>query len=143
MKEGMTISGLSTAASIWLCSAIGVLVGVGFYAAAISLTALAILSMLIIARLENQLPQKRVLSVIVKFKEGVYPSEDNLLDKVKKMGYALATNSLSIETVDGKQEWQCMIFAKPKQSFASLTEIANELSKNSDIESFKLMPVRN
>jgi putative Mg2+ transporter-C (MgtC) family protein len=41
MKEGLNISGLTTAASIWASSAIGVLVGVGFYAAAILLTALS------------------------------------------------------------------------------------------------------
>ena len=31
MKEGFNISGLSTAASIWTSSAIGVMMGVGFY----------------------------------------------------------------------------------------------------------------
>ena len=36
MREGFTISGLTTAASIWASSAIGILVGVGFYAAAIT-----------------------------------------------------------------------------------------------------------
>ena len=34
MKEGFSISGLTTAASIWASAAIGVLVGIGFYAAA-------------------------------------------------------------------------------------------------------------
>ena len=35
MKDGLSISGLTTAASIWAASAIGVLLGVGFYAAAL------------------------------------------------------------------------------------------------------------
>ena len=34
MRDGLSISGLTTAASIWAASAIGVLLGVGFYAAA-------------------------------------------------------------------------------------------------------------
>jgi len=37
MRDGMNISGLTTAASIWAVAAIGILVGVGFYAAAIML----------------------------------------------------------------------------------------------------------
>ena len=43
MKEGMSITGLTTAASIWASSAIGVMVGIGFYAAAIMLTLLSAL----------------------------------------------------------------------------------------------------
>jgi len=35
MKDGLSISGLTTAASIWAASAIGILLGVGFYPAAL------------------------------------------------------------------------------------------------------------
>jgi putative Mg2+ transporter-C (MgtC) family protein len=52
MKEGLNIRGLTTAASIWAASAIGVLVGVGFYMAAISLTLLSAICMVWIAKLE-------------------------------------------------------------------------------------------
>jgi putative Mg2+ transporter-C (MgtC) family protein len=38
MKEGFMIWGLSTAASIWMTAAIGVLIGVGFYGAAVWVT---------------------------------------------------------------------------------------------------------
>ncbi|MGE3146335.1 MAG: MgtC/SapB family protein, partial [Pseudorhodoplanes sp.] len=34
-KEGLTVRGLTTAASIWVTSALGILVGIGFYFAAI------------------------------------------------------------------------------------------------------------
>ncbi len=40
MKEGLNISGLTTAASIWASCAIGVLVGLGFFAASILLSVL-------------------------------------------------------------------------------------------------------
>ena len=41
MKDGLNISGLTTAASIWAASAIGVLIGLGFYGAAILLAVLS------------------------------------------------------------------------------------------------------
>ena len=41
MKDGFSISGLTTAASLWASSAIGILVGIGFYAAAILLAFLS------------------------------------------------------------------------------------------------------
>ena len=42
IKEGFTIRGLTTAASIWITAAIGVLVGIGFYFPAILAVALAL-----------------------------------------------------------------------------------------------------
>ena len=42
MKEGFNISGLTTAASLWGSSAIGVMVGIGFYGAAMLLTLLMV-----------------------------------------------------------------------------------------------------
>src|ERR671926_229429 len=45
-KEGLTVRGLTTAASIWVTAAIGILVGIGFYLPAIagSLATILILS---------------------------------------------------------------------------------------------------
>src|SRR6476661_7944999 len=46
-KEGLTVRGLTTAASIWVTAAIGILVGIGFYFAAVlgAVIVLAILSL--------------------------------------------------------------------------------------------------
>ena len=63
MKEGFTISGLTTAASIWASSAIGILVGVGFYAAAILLALLSAASMMWISRLESWLPSRQAIAI--------------------------------------------------------------------------------
>src|SRR5918993_4607091 len=41
-KEGLTVRGLTTAASIWITSAIGVLVGIGFYFPVIVATVLTL-----------------------------------------------------------------------------------------------------
>ena len=46
MKEGFTISGLTTAASLWAVSVIGIMVGVGLYAAAIAMALLCCICML-------------------------------------------------------------------------------------------------
>lgn len=46
MKEGLNISGLTTAASIWASSAIGILCGAGFYFAAIMLSLISSATMI-------------------------------------------------------------------------------------------------
>src|SRR5947207_3968062 len=57
-KEGLTVRGLTTAASIWVTAAIGILVGIGFWYAAI-LGAVAVLLVLALFRLiERRLPSE-------------------------------------------------------------------------------------
>src|SRR5438552_18058326 len=57
-KEGLTVRGLTTAASIWVTAAIGILVGVGFYLPAI-VGAVVTLAVLAVFRLiEQRLPSE-------------------------------------------------------------------------------------
>lgn len=44
VKDGLNVRGLTTAASIWAASAVGVLLGVGLYAAALVMTVLCLLA---------------------------------------------------------------------------------------------------
>jgi len=78
MKEGFSIRGLNTAASIWAASAIGVTVGFGFYAAAILLTALSAISMIWVSKLEQLLPSRSEVAIAVQFKRGFSPKEETL-----------------------------------------------------------------
>ena len=55
-KEGLTVRGLTTAASIWITSAIGILIGIGFWLAAVVGT-IATLTVLALFRfVEARLP---------------------------------------------------------------------------------------
>ena len=67
MKDGLNISGLTTAASIWVVSAIGVLLGVGLFAAAILMAVLCMMSMSWVHRLEARLPGRSTLEVCLTF----------------------------------------------------------------------------
>ena len=73
MKDGLNISGLTTAASIWASSAIGIMVGVGFYAAAILLTLLSAVSMMWVSRLENWLPSRQAVAIVLRFRNDFVP----------------------------------------------------------------------
>ena len=56
LRDGATIRGLSTAASIWATAAIGIIVGVGFYSAAILTTLMTVALMIGFKRLEMRMP---------------------------------------------------------------------------------------
>src|SRR3954470_2462263 len=66
-KEGLNVRGLTTAASIWITSAIGILIGVGFYVPAV-LGALITLAVLAVFRaIEARLPSETYAHHTVSF----------------------------------------------------------------------------
>lgn len=142
MKDGFSISGLSTAASIWICSAIGVLIGVGFYAAGISLAFLAVSSMIFIPKIESLLPQKKAIVVTIKFKEGFIPSETALRNIALQKGYLIPINGISVCMKEHCLEWHYIALAIPGKKAATITEMSNELATLGEIVDFSLSPSR-
>ena len=55
-KEGLSVRGLTTAASIWMTAAIGILMGIGFYMPAILATALTLATLSIFRWIEARMP---------------------------------------------------------------------------------------
>jgi len=143
MKEGFSISGLSTAASIWTTSAIGILVGVGFYATAILVTALSVVSMMWVYKIENWLPSRKSIHVTMRFQDG-YMAKEDVLDKfTRENGYDIATGTLAIG-YNGKQaEWSFIAIAQDKDKAHTLPTLAEELNKFEGVESFHLSRARN
>ncbi|RUP23851.1 MAG: MgtC/SapB family protein [Curvibacter sp.] len=143
MKEGLNISGLTTAASIWASSAIGVLVGIGFYGAAIALTLLSSGLMLWGARLESRLPSRHAIGVSLHFGAGHPPSQAQVAEWLLQSGYELAEKSIAI-TVDGhRSEWSFVAVAVDRHTGASLPLLADALQTHPSIERFQLSHARN
>lgn len=143
MKEGLNISGLTTAASLWASSAIGVMVGIGFYAAAILLALLSMTCMMWISKLEAWLPSRHAIGVKLCFDAGFSPQESALREAALRRGYEIAGGSLYIRCVEHRMEWHFVAVALDKKHHASLTALAQELSTFSGVASFELGHARN
>ena len=77
VKEGMQISGLTTAAAIWVVSAVGVLIGLGLYPAAIVLAFTSTAFTMWGSRFEAKLPAQPALIVSLKFNNGATVAEED------------------------------------------------------------------
>src|SRR5437868_14245619 len=66
-KEGLTVRGLTTAASIWVTAAIGILVGIGFYLPAIAGSVATILILSVFRAVEQRLPSEYYAHHTLKF----------------------------------------------------------------------------
>jgi len=142
MKEGFNISGLTTAASIWASSAIGILVGVGFYAAAMLLTLLSAACMLWVSKLEAWLPSHTAVSITMRFIKSFEPSEEVLRRVARERSYEIALGSLAITFQDGQSEWHFVAVAMSKKA-EPIAELANELTKFGGVETFRISHARN
>lgn len=143
MKEGFSISGLTTAASLWASSAIGILVGIGFYSAAILLAMLSAACMIWVVKLESWLPSRQAVAIVMQFKEGFVANEEAIRVLALERGYEIATGTIFIASKDGKTEWRFVAVALNRKLAASLSAMSQELGKFEGIESYQLAHARN
>ena len=148
MKDGLNISGLTTAASLWASSVIGVLVGLGFYPSAILLTVLSAVSMLWLSKVEAWLPSHPSLSVSIRFRPGFVPNETFIRHRARDQGYAIVNGSLTIASTDGRLEWHFVVIEmRPEKGKKGrgepLARIADQLGTIEGVESFQLSHARN
>ena len=143
MREGFNISGLTTAASIWASSVIGIMVGVGFYASAMGLAFLCAMSMIFLSRLEAWLPSRHAVAITMRFSADYVPREDVIRRAALKRGYDIAGGSLMIACDRGLQEWRFVAIALNKRSGATLAELATEMTAFAGLDSFQLSHARN
>jgi putative Mg2+ transporter-C (MgtC) family protein len=142
MKDGLTISGLTTAASIWAVAAIGVLLGVGFYGAAVLLAVLCMLSMSLLRDVEAKLPGRATLDVSLTFQRGSTPSFELLFAAAEARGYQLLRESLTITFADQLSVWRFGAVALDRSRAASPALLAQELSSWDGVAGFAIAPLR-
>jgi len=143
MKEGLNISGLTTAASIWAASAIGVLVGVGFYAAAMLLTVLSAVSMMWMSRVESGLPSRQAISIVLHFSPGFEPEKSAIGREMWAHGYEVAWGALQINHDAAQTEWRFVAVALSKEKGMELAKLSHEMARLNGVTSFQLAPARN
>ncbi|MBY0431717.1 MAG: MgtC/SapB family protein [Rhodospirillales bacterium] len=138
MKEGYTIRGLSTAASIWMTAAIGVVIGIGFYGAAMFAALLTIGIMSGLRSLETALPHQTLLHLTIAYVRDRMPAAADLREMMHRHGYEVADWSFHLAENGNRFEYQIVLQAsRPRRA----TDLVDELSASDCIE-FRLSPTR-
>jgi putative Mg2+ transporter-C (MgtC) family protein len=143
MKDNYSISGLTTAASLWASCAIGIMVGVGLYAAGIGLALLAAVCMIWISKLETRLPSRQALAISIQFRTGFFPQETELRRVAKERGYDIAGGTIAIGYKHGQIEWRFVLVAVSKKLGMKISVLSHELTQLEGVESFNLAHARN
>ncbi|MBF0665215.1 MAG: MgtC/SapB family protein [Brevundimonas sp.] len=105
-REGFSVHGLTTAASLWVTSAIGVLFGVGMLDLALIGSGATLAVLAVLRLLDAKLPHVGVMDVVLRWKQQAAPSEGVLRDllrarglKAVRIGHVISADSLIHEHV--------------------------------------------
>jgi putative Mg2+ transporter-C (MgtC) family protein len=136
-KEGLTVRGLTTAASIWVTSAIGILVGIGFWFAAV-VGAIAALTVLALFRyVEARLPSEFYAHHMLRFARDRVMTEEEIHKLIEKHGFTIA--NLSTRLSEGGQQFEYRMTIKSRNR-KNAEALASNLRGLPEVIEFRITP---
>jgi putative Mg2+ transporter-C (MgtC) family protein len=137
IKEGLSVRGLTTAASIWITSAIGILAGIGFYFPLI-FTVLVTLGVLSVFRwIEARMPAQAYYHFDVRFARAAAMGEPALRTLVESHGFSIANLSYRLDG-EGRIRRNSMVIASADRSAAR--RLAETLDNSEQVLEYRISP---
>ena len=137
IKEGFTVRGLTTAASIWVTAAIGILTGIGFYFAAVVGTLFVLGTLSTFRWIERKLPTESYWLFMVRFARGAAIPESALRELVQARGFSLSNLSYRLHGEAGQFEYR-MVLRTLRASNAQ--KLAVTLQSDPAVLDFRIAP---
>lgn len=90
-RTNTSVHGLTTAASLWFCSALGMLFGVGLYALAIEATVLVLIVLSVLRIFDERVPQEALAQLVVRFSRDAAPTGPEFKAELRGLGIKNST----------------------------------------------------
>jgi len=137
MKEGLTVRGLTTAASIWTTAAIGILVGIGFYFPAALASALTLGTLSLFHWIEGKLPSQFYAHFVVRFARSSQMGEDALRELITSHAFSIANLNYRLNAEGEYFEYRMVLRTNRAANARALSE---RLSRLDAVREFRLSP---
>jgi len=138
MKDGFSVRGLTTAASIWITAAIGILAGIGFYFPVIVVTVLTVSALSIFRWVERILPAYFYALHVVRFSCASVMSEEALRELIAEHGFSIANMSYSMEESGRVFEYRMVIRSRDRDNATRLAQTWHKA--NGSVLEFRIEP---
>ena len=125
VKEGLTVRGLTTAASIWVTAAIGILTGIGFYFAAGIGVVLTLGTLSVFRWIEGRMPTELYANFSVRFARDAVMPEAELRALVGRHGFSVANLNYRLLSEGGQIEYRMVLRALKADRLRALAESLN------------------
>jgi putative Mg2+ transporter-C (MgtC) family protein len=136
-KEGLSVRGLTTAASIWITAAIGILYGVGFFYPALLGTLATIGTLALFRWIEERMPSQYYALHVVRFAKGKTQPEAKLRKFIADRGFSIANMAYRLDDSGKVFEYRMSIRTVDKDNIGRLVE---DYRKRDDVLEFRVSP---
>ncbi len=136
-KEGLTVRGLTTAASIWITASLGILYGIGMYYPAVLGTLITIAILALFRWFEDKVPGQFYAHHYLRFARDKTPPEDEVRLLLRKHGFSVANLSYRLRRDGTVFEYRTVIRSANRENAARLAE---ELRNMENVLEFQISP---
>jgi putative Mg2+ transporter-C (MgtC) family protein len=136
-KEGLTVRGLTTAASIWITAAIGILAGIGFYFPLAVTTVLTLLTLSLFRWIESKVPGQYYRHLEVRFARHAAMTEDAFRGFIAKQGFSIANLSYRYNSNAAFIEYLMVVRTNRAED---VKQLAASLSTMDSVVEFRMTP---
>ncbi|MBC8737251.1 MgtC/SapB family protein [Paraburkholderia sp. UCT31] len=120
VKDGATIKGLTTAASIWLVSALGIAIGMGFYAEAAITLALALGILSVFRKIEDLIPRRLMVHYLVRFRVEHGLTEVRVREFLKSQGFQVSDLTYKVKESGELFEYKMTVYTQARDGLSKL-----------------------
>lgn len=135
IKDGVIVRGLTTAASIWITAAIGILIGVGFYFPAVLSVALTLGTLSVFRWIESKVPVQFYAQFSVRFARDSVLPEAEMRRMIAEHGFSIANLSYRLDRVDDFFEYRMVVRTDRAANASTFAETLNRLAS---VKEFRL-----
>ncbi|WP_110688049.1 MgtC/SapB family protein [Salinicola aestuarinus] len=137
-KEGLTVRGLTTAASIWITSALGILYGIGFLFPAGVATIATLLTLSLFRLIERRIPARLFARCTLRFAEKEAMAEPEIHALMRSQGFHV--DNMSYRARDSGQLFEYILIMRTHDR-AYLASLAVALRALPALREFQLTPM--
>jgi putative Mg2+ transporter-C (MgtC) family protein len=135
-KEGLNVHGLTTAASIWITAAIGILIGVGFWFPAALATLLTLGTLWLFRLIEDRIPAQAYAHLSIRFDAANAMDEDAVRALIAAQGFAIS--NMSYRLADSEAfEYRMVIRTTDPSNVARLAALVR---RTPGVREFRILP---
>jgi putative Mg2+ transporter-C (MgtC) family protein len=136
-KEGLSVRGLTTAASIWITAAVGILYGVGFYYPAILATLATIGTLALFRWIEERMPSQYYALHVLRFARAKTQPEGKVRKFINDHGFSVANMSYRLDDGGKVFEYRMSIRTIDQRN---ITRLVEGYRKREDVLEFRVSP---
>jgi len=137
VKERHTVRGLTTAASIWITAAIGVVIGMGLYSAAGLGVALSLGALAVFRWVEAVMPALRYAKLVTRFPRQNLLSFEQLAEIITSHAISFGNPTYHLSSEGRLFEYEMTIRTHHPDN---LRHLAETLSKMDQVSEFSILP---